>query len=244
MGLFSLFKRDLGNDPDLTRLRDLIIISASDSNYSLDENNVILNICRQEGIDIDKMQKLFKMDPEKIKDNYPTSLVEKSKYLRRLIEVMASDKVCYAQEIKALRSIARNMGFSDEQTDGEIRDYCKSLGKKGRRKQEQVSVLRNRLMTEPYLTQVMVPHKTALVDITTNAGYATLARILPHRDFSLVSNDGLLFCVHRNHEFVVVNLTLQMLVIKVATRIYQWFLLIGFLDEVEKVEQRVTEDIG
>ena len=131
MGLFSLFKRDIGNDPDLTRLRDLIIISASDSNYSLDENNVILNICRQEGIDIDKMQKLFKMDPEKIKDNYPTSLVEKSKYLRRLIEVMASDKVCYAQEIKALKSIARNMGFSDEQTDGEIRDYCKSLGKKG-----------------------------------------------------------------------------------------------------------------
>ena len=69
MGLFDLFKRDLSNDPDLTRLRDLIIISASDSNYSLDENGIILNICRQEGIDIDKLQKLFKMNPEKIKDN-------------------------------------------------------------------------------------------------------------------------------------------------------------------------------
>lgn len=131
MGLFSLFKRDLSNDPDLTRLRDLIIISASDSNYSLDENKMIVDICRQEDIDIDKLQKLFKMDPEKIKDNYPTSLVEKSKYLRRLIEVMATDKVCYPQEIEALMSIARNMGFSDEQTDGEIRDFCKSLGKKG-----------------------------------------------------------------------------------------------------------------
>jgi len=131
MGLFDLFKRDLSNDPDLTRLRDLIIISASDSNYSLDENGIILDICRQEGIDIDKLQKLFKMDPEKIKDNYPTSLVEKSKYLRRLIEVMATDKVCYPQEIQAVRSIARNMGFSDDQTDCEIRDYCKSLGKKG-----------------------------------------------------------------------------------------------------------------
>lgn len=131
MGLFNLFKRDLSNDPDLTRLRDLIIISASDSDYSLDENKMILDICRQEDIDIDKLQKLFKMDPEKIKDNYPTGLVEKSRYLRRLIEVMATDKVCYPQEIKALRSIARNMGFSDEQTDGEIRDYCKSLGSKG-----------------------------------------------------------------------------------------------------------------
>ena len=131
MGLFSLFKRDIGNDPDLTRLRDLIIISASDSNYSLDENGIILDICRQEGIDIDKLQKLFKMDPEKIEDNYPTSLVEKSKYLRRLIEVMATDKVCYPQEIEAVRSIARNMGFSDDQTDSEIIDYCKSLGKKG-----------------------------------------------------------------------------------------------------------------
>ena len=114
MGLFDLFKRDLSNDPDLTRLRDLIIISASDSNYSLDENGIILNICRQEGIDIDKLQKLFKMNPEKIKDNYPTSLVEKSKYLRRLIEVMATDKVCYPQEIEALRNISRNLGFTDE----------------------------------------------------------------------------------------------------------------------------------
>ncbi|MBO6192290.1 MAG: hypothetical protein IJ804_07945 [Prevotella sp.] len=131
MGLFDLFKRDLSNDPDLTRLRDLIIISASDSNYSLDENGIILNICRQEGIDIDKLQKLFKMNPEKIKDNYPTSLVEKSKYLRRLIEVMATDKVCYPQEIEALRNISRNLGFTDEQTDAEIRDYCKCLGKKG-----------------------------------------------------------------------------------------------------------------
>lgn len=131
MGLFDLFKRDISNDPDLTRLRDLIIISASDNNYSVDENSIILDICREEGIDIDKLQKLFKMDPEKIKDNYPTSLIEKSKYLRRLIEVMATDKVCYPQEIEALRSIARRMGFSDDQTDAEIRDYCKSLGKKG-----------------------------------------------------------------------------------------------------------------
>ena len=131
MGLFDLFKRDLSNDPDLTRLRDLIIISASDCNYSIDENSIILDICREEGIDIDKLQKLFKMDPEKIKDNYPTSLVEKSKYLRRLIEVMDTDNVCYTQEIEALKCIARNMGFSDEQTDSEIRDYCKSLGKRG-----------------------------------------------------------------------------------------------------------------
>ena len=131
MGLFDLFKRDLSNDPDLTRLRDLIIISASDSNYSMDENSIILDICREEGIDIDKLQKLFKMDPEKIKDNYPTSLVEKSKYLRRMIEVMATDNVCCTQEIEAIKSIARTMGFTNEQTDSEIRDYCKSIGKKG-----------------------------------------------------------------------------------------------------------------
>ena len=108
MGLFDLFKRDLSNDPDLTRLRDLIIISASDSNYSLDENGIILNICRQEGIDIDKLQKLFKMNPEKIKDNYPTSLVEKSKYLRRLIEVMATDKVCYPQDSPTSRRMQKS----------------------------------------------------------------------------------------------------------------------------------------
>lgn len=131
MGLFDLFRRDLSKDPELTQLRDFIIISAADSNYSLDENNNIMDICRQEDIDIGKLKKLFKLDPERIKDNYPTSLVEKSKYLRRLIEVMATDKVCYRQEIEALKSIARNMGFNDQQTDAEIRDYCRSLGKRG-----------------------------------------------------------------------------------------------------------------
>jgi hypothetical protein len=44
---------------------------------------------------------------------------------------MATDKVCYPQEIEALRNISRNLGFTDEQTDAEISDYCKSLGKKG-----------------------------------------------------------------------------------------------------------------
>jgi hypothetical protein len=131
MGLFSLFKQDLSKDPDLTRLRDLIIISASDSDYSLDENKIILDICRHEGISIGKMQKLFKINPETIKDNYPTSLVEKSQYLRRLIEVMATDKVCHHDEIDAVFDISRKLGFIDEQTDAEIRDYCRSLGKNG-----------------------------------------------------------------------------------------------------------------
>ena len=45
MGLFSLFKRDLSNDPDLTRLRDLIVIGAADSDYSLKENETIVDIC-------------------------------------------------------------------------------------------------------------------------------------------------------------------------------------------------------
>ena len=71
MGLFDLFKRDLSNDPDLTRLRDLIIISASDSNYSMDENSIILDICREEGIDIDKLQKLFKMTQRKSRTTTP-----------------------------------------------------------------------------------------------------------------------------------------------------------------------------
>ena len=131
MGLFNLFKKDLSKDPDLTRLRDLIIISASDSDYSLDENKIILDICRHEGISINKLQKLFKINPETIKDNYPTSLVEKSQYLRRLIEVMATDKVCHHDEIAAVFDISRKLGFIDEQTDAEIRDYCRSLGKNG-----------------------------------------------------------------------------------------------------------------
>jgi hypothetical protein len=66
MGLFDLFRRDLSKDPDLTQLRDFIIISAADSNYSLDENNNIMDICRQEDIDIGKLKKLFKLDPERI----------------------------------------------------------------------------------------------------------------------------------------------------------------------------------
>lgn len=131
MGLFNLFKKDISTDPEMTRLRDLVIICASDNDFSSDENKAIMDICRKEGISIGKLKKIFNIDPETIKDNYPTSLVEKAKYLHRLIEVMTSDKVCQPNEIEAVFGIAKTLGFTEAQTDGEIRDYCRSLGKTG-----------------------------------------------------------------------------------------------------------------
>ena len=99
-------------------------------------------------------------------------------------------------------------------------------------------------MAEPDLAQVMVPHKTTLVHIATNAGYAALTRILPHRNLAVVGHNGFFVCVHGNHNLVVVNLALQMLVVEVATCIDEWLLLVGLLYKVEEVEQRVAEDIS
>ena len=130
MGLFSLFKRDLSNDPDLTRLRDLIVIGAADSDYSLKENETIVDICHRQGIPAHKIETLFKIAPERIKDIYPMTLEAKGRYLRQLIEVMTVDEVCYAEEIEMLYFIARNIGFTQQQVDEEVETFCQQAGKK------------------------------------------------------------------------------------------------------------------
>ena len=83
----------------------------------------------------------------------------------------------------------------------------------------------------------MVSHKAALVHVAANARYASLTRILPHGNLAVVGNNGFFVCVHGNHDFVVVNLTLQMLIIEVTTSIDERFLLIGLFYQVEEIEQ-------
>ena len=92
-------------------------------------------------------------------------------------------------------------------------------------------------MAEAYLAKAMVSHKAALIHIATDTRNASLTSILPHGNLAVVSDYGFFVCVHGNHDFVVVNLTLQMLIIEVATGIDERFLLIGLFYQVEEIEQ-------
>ena len=76
---------------------------------------------------------------------------------------------------------------------------------------------------------MVVTHEAALVHKAVHANDAPLTRILPHGDVAVVSYDGLLVRVHGYHDFIVVHLALQVLVIEVAARIEQRLLVVGFL---------------
>ena len=91
-------------------------------------------------------------------------------------------------------------------------------------------------MAEPDLSQTMVPHKATLVHIATDTCYITFTCILPHRNLTVVGNNGLVFCIHGNHDLVVINLALQMLVVEVAPRVDERFLLVSLLHKVKEIE--------
>lgn len=134
MGLFSIFKRDEGIDPDMTLLRDLIVIGASDSDYSLTENEHIVSICHKLGIPAKKLKKVFSMDPDRIKDVYPNTPQGREEYVIQLIDVMAADAVCKTREIQMLYHIADKMHYTHQQVDDLVRAYCKQVGgKRGER---------------------------------------------------------------------------------------------------------------
>ena len=99
------------------------------------------------------------------------------------------------------------------------------------------------LVPETDFTQAMVAHETALVHITVDTDNAPLGSVLPHGVVTIVGQHGSLFGIHSNHQLIVVYLSQQMLVIEIAEGIEQRLLVVGFLNEVEEIEQRVAEDV-
>ena len=74
-------------------------------------------------------------------------------------------------------------------------------------------------MLKSNVAQTMPAHDPALVNIAVDADDAPLSRVLPHGDVAVVGQYRLFRRVHGYHDFVVVYLTQQVLVVEVAPRI-------------------------
>ena len=71
-------------------------------------------------------------------------------------------------------------------------------------------------MSETYLTQTVLPHKAALVNIAVHAHYASLARILPQSVVALIGKYRLVFVVLGYHELIVVHFATKMAVVEIG----------------------------
>ena len=96
-------------------------------------------------------------------------------------------------------------------------------------------------VTVAYLAQGVLAHETALIDITLDAVDAALARVLPHRDVTVVFQAGLALGVLGYHNLIVVNLAKQVFVVEVCAGVDERLLAIVAFDKFEKTEQRIAE---
>ena len=96
-------------------------------------------------------------------------------------------------------------------------------------------------MSESDLSEPVLSHESAFIDIAVHAVEPSLSGVLPHLEVPAVSEHGLTLGVLRYHELVAVELAQQVVVVEVGTCIDERFLLVGFLHEMQELEERVTE---
>ena len=71
----------------------------------------------------------------------------------------------------------------------------------------------------------MFSHKAALVHIGSHAYDTPLAGVLPNGVVAAVGKEGLLLAIHGNHQVIIIEHTLQVLVIEVAEGVNQRLLM-------------------
>lgn len=94
---------------------------------------------------------------------------------------------------------------------------------------------------ESYLSQFVVSHKPAFVNVSFDAVEATFAGVLPHGDVSLVFQFRFTLGILRYHDKVSVQFACQMLVVEISASIYQRPLSVRFFHELQKFEQGIAE---
>ena len=98
-------------------------------------------------------------------------------------------------------------------------------------------------MSEEDVAEGVVTHETALIDMTRDASDAATGRILPETDVTAIGQNRFLVGVHGYHELIVVEFALEILIIKVAARIDQRFLVIGLLHERKEGDERIAKSL-
>ena len=74
-------------------------------------------------------------------------------------------------------------------------------------------------MSKSYLFQSVLPHESALVDLSLHAHHVPLARVFPQGEVALVGPHCFAHSVFFYHHLLVVNLALQVFVVEIRTRI-------------------------
>ena len=87
----------------------------------------------------------------------------------------------------------------------------------------------------------MFSHKSAFIYIAVYTVESSLSGILPHLNIPAITEHRLSLGVLGYHDLVAVELAEQVVVVEVGTCIDERFLLVGFLYEMQKLEERVTE---
>lgn len=107
MGLIHWFSNNL-NTKERVLTRDLISMAIADGEFTENERQEILDICKQESI-----SEVELMDSLRGKDiNIPKTKEEKFDYIAHLINVMKVDDYCSPLEIRTLEVLGKQLGYN------------------------------------------------------------------------------------------------------------------------------------
>ena len=96
-------------------------------------------------------------------------------------------------------------------------------------------------VSESDFSQSVSAHESALVHVSVHAVELSLTRILPHLEIPAVSEHRFSLGVLGNHQLVAVQFAQQVTVVEIGSGVDERFLPIGFLHEMQELEEGVAE---
>ena len=99
-------------EPQFKLARDLTAMAIADGDITPEEKEAMAIICRQEGIDEDKLMESLRGGYENVNAEMPGTQEEKELYLKDLIKLIGADGCAAPQEIFLFQIIASKMGLN------------------------------------------------------------------------------------------------------------------------------------
>ena len=96
-------------------------------------------------------------------------------------------------------------------------------------------------MSEPNLSQSMPAHESALIHVAIDTVQLSLTGILPHFKVSSILEHRLTLGILCYHQLVTVELSQEIMVIEVGTRIDERLLFVCLFHEMQELKERVTK---
>ena len=96
-------------------------------------------------------------------------------------------------------------------------------------------------VSESDFSQSVSTHESALIHVSVHAVELSLTRVLPHFEIPAVSEHRLSLGVLGNHQLVTVQFAQQVIIVEIGSGVDEGLLPIGFLHEMEELEEGVAE---